>query len=69
MIDLKYAKACSYLDGQDAKAREMVKFLLEHGASVSIIAKASRQPEAENTLDGQPVLNVPSITKLKIPVP
>ena len=47
MTDIKYEKESSFLDGMDAKAREMAKAMLAEGDSVEKVARISQLSEAE----------------------
>ena len=47
MTDIKYEKESSFLDGMDAKAREMAKAMLAEGDSVKKVARISQLSEAE----------------------
>ena len=49
MTDIKYEKESSFLDGMDAKAREMAKAMLAEGDSVEKVARISQLSEAEVT--------------------
>lgn len=47
MTDIKYEKESSFLEGMDAKAREMAKKLKNKGVDVNIIAESSGLSRAD----------------------
>ena len=77
MIDLEYAKASSYLDGQEAKAREMAKAMLADDLPIEKISAYSglsketvlalREWPAIATITAQQVFSCIPRTRLRIP--